>query len=77
MVDVKRPGREFAALMQKEDVFIGRTWKAMPTYVRVTVGTAEEMQKFQVAFKKAYETAPASAHIDLPYNAPSELYRHV
>lgn len=76
MVDVKRPGREFSALMQKQDVFIGRTWPAMPTYVRVTVGTAEEMQKFQVAFKKAYETAPAAAHLDLPYTAYSELDRH-
>jgi histidinol-phosphate aminotransferase len=76
MVDVKRPGRQFSALMQKEDVFIGRTWAAMPNYVRVTVGTADEMQKFQAAFKKCYETAPASAHLDLPYTAYSELDRH-
>jgi len=75
MVDVKRPGREFSALMQKEDVFIGRTWAAMPTYVRVTVGTADEMQKFQTAFKKSYETAPAVSHLDLPYTAYSELDR--
>jgi len=75
MVDVKRPGREFSALMQKDDVFIGRTWPAMPTYVRVTVGTADEMKKFQTAFKKAYETAPAAAHLYLPYGAPSELDR--
>jgi histidinol-phosphate aminotransferase len=77
MVDVKRPGREFSALMQKEDVFIGRTCPAMPTYVRVTVGTADEMKKFQTAFKKAYETAPSSAHLDLPYTAYSELDRHL
>jgi histidinol-phosphate aminotransferase len=77
MVDVKRPGREFSALMQKEDVFIGRTWPAMPNYVRVTVGTADEMKKFQTAFKKAYETAPSSAHLDLPYTAYSELDRHL
>jgi histidinol-phosphate aminotransferase len=76
MVDVKRPGRQFSALMQKEDVFIGRTWAAMPNYVRVTVGTAEEMQKFQVAFKKSYETAPTAAHLDMPYTAYSELDRH-
>ncbi|HUN27337.1 MAG TPA: aminotransferase class I/II-fold pyridoxal phosphate-dependent enzyme [Steroidobacteraceae bacterium] len=75
MVDVKRPGREFAALMQKEDVYIGRTWAAMPTYVRVTVGTAAEMKKFQTAFAKVYETAPSTAHLDLPYTAPSELPR--
>ncbi len=39
MVDVKRPGREFQAAMLKENVAIGRTWSAMPNYVRVTVGT--------------------------------------
>jgi len=76
MVDVKRPGRQFSALMQKEDVYIGRSWAAMPNYVRVTVGTADEMAKFKTAFKKSYETAPTTAHLDLPYTAYSELDRH-
>jgi histidinol-phosphate/aromatic aminotransferase/cobyric acid decarboxylase-like protein len=31
---------------------IGRIWKAWPTKVRVTVGTAEEMAKFQAAVSK-------------------------
>ncbi len=52
MVDTGRPGMETVMAMRKENVFIGRVWPAWPTYVRVTVGTAEEMQKFQVAFKK-------------------------
>ncbi len=74
MVDVERPGREFAALMQREDVYIGRTWPAMPNSVRITVGTAPEMKKFQTAFAKVYDTAPsAMSHLDLPYTAPSEL----
>jgi histidinol-phosphate aminotransferase len=73
MVDVKRPGKEFAALMQKQDVYIGRTWAAMPSYVRVTVGTSAEMKKFQGAFAKAYDTPPSVAHRDLPYTAPSEM----
>ncbi len=59
--DVKRPGREFSSLMLKEKVSIGRTWAAMPNYVRVTVGTQEEMDKFKVAYKKCYETAPLAA----------------
>jgi histidinol-phosphate aminotransferase len=73
MVDVKRLGRDFAALMQRQDVYIGRTWPAMPTYVRITVGTAAEMERFQTAFAKAYDTAPSMAHAELPYDAPSEL----
>jgi histidinol-phosphate aminotransferase len=78
--DVKRPGREFSTLMRAEHVAIGRTWAAMPNYVRVTIGTQEEMDKFKVAYKKCYETAPlpASAYLDTPFvENPSELYRHL
>ena len=81
MVDVKRPGKVFGAAMMKENVAIGRSWPAMPNYVRVTVGTKDEMAKFQTAFVKCMDTAPASvsagtAELHLPeYNAPSELYR--
>jgi histidinol-phosphate aminotransferase len=67
-VDVKRPGPEFSKLMTAEHIHIGRTWKAMPNYCRITVGTQEEMDKFKVAFKKCYEIAPlpasSTAHLD-------------
>jgi histidinol-phosphate aminotransferase len=67
-VDVKRPGPEFAKAMTAEHIHIGRTWKAMPNYCRITVGTQPEMDKFMVAFKKCYEIAPApasaTAHLD-------------
>jgi histidinol-phosphate aminotransferase len=81
MVDVKRPGRDFGAQMMKENVAIGRTWSALPTYVRVTVGTKDEMAKFQTAFVKCMDTAPgtvngaAELHMPAYQNAPSELYR--
>lgn len=52
MVDTKRPGAEVIAAMQKEKVYIGRVWPAWPTYVRVSVGTREEMAKFKTAFLK-------------------------
>jgi len=52
MVDVKRPGQQVRAAMAKENVLIGRIWPIMPTWVRVTVGTQEEMAKFQTAFQK-------------------------
>ena len=80
MVNVHRPGRDFQQAMLKENVAIGRTWAAMPTYVRVTVGTAPEMAKFQSAFVKCMEmtpsTAPTSAELYLPeHHIPTELYR--
>jgi len=52
MVDVKRPPREVITALAKEKVVIGRSWPSWPTHVRVTVGTAEEMKKFQAAFLK-------------------------
>src|SRR5215831_9205921 len=51
MVDTKRPGQEVRDAMVKENVMIGRIWPIMPTYVRITVGTQEEMAKFQSAFQ--------------------------
>jgi histidinol-phosphate aminotransferase len=52
MVDVKRPGNEVIKLMADEHVYIGRVWPVWPTYVRVTVGTREDMAKFKTAFLK-------------------------
>ena len=52
MVDVKRPGGEIIAALQKEKIYIGRVWPSWPTYVRVSVGTQAEMDKFKAAFLK-------------------------
>jgi histidinol-phosphate aminotransferase len=52
MIDVKRPGGQIVSAMQKEKVYIGRVWPAWPNHVRVSVGTMEEMKKFQTAFLK-------------------------
>jgi histidinol-phosphate/aromatic aminotransferase/cobyric acid decarboxylase-like protein len=52
MVDVKQPGNNIVLAMRKEKVYIGRVWPVWPTYVRVTIGTGDEMKKFQDAFLK-------------------------
>jgi len=51
MVETKRPAREVIAAMAQQKVVIGRVWPSMPTYTRITVGTREEMEKFQAAFQ--------------------------
>lgn len=61
MVDTRRPGGEFQSAMVGENVLIGRTWQAMPTYVRVSVGTRSEMARFQSAFVKCMDQPPAAA----------------
>lgn len=54
MINVKRPGAEFFRAMAAQNVYIGRAWPVWPTWVRVSVGTPEEMAKFRDAFAKAY-----------------------
>jgi histidinol-phosphate/aromatic aminotransferase/cobyric acid decarboxylase-like protein len=55
MMNVKRPGGEFSAAMaSKGHVYIGRTWKAMPNWVRVTVGTSQEMARFRDVCLECY-----------------------
>ncbi len=50
MVDVKRPGGEVIEALRKEKIYIGRVWPSWPTYVRVSIGTQDEMNKFKSAF---------------------------
>jgi histidinol-phosphate aminotransferase len=52
LLDTKRPGQEVRDAVAKENVMIGRVWPIMPTWVRITVGTQEEMEHFQAAFQK-------------------------
>jgi len=52
MVNVKRPGGEIIDALRKEKIYIGRVWPSWPTYVRVSVGTQDEMNKFKTAFLK-------------------------
>ena len=52
MIDCKRPGREVYTAMLQHKIAIGRSWPSLPTHVRVTIGTREEMAKFKAAFAK-------------------------
>ena len=54
MVDTRKPTREAIAALRKELVYVGRPWPIMPTSIRVSVGTKEEMEKFQTAFVKCF-----------------------
>jgi len=56
LLDTKRPGKDVRDAMAKENVLIGRVWPLMPAHVRITVGTQQEMEKFQVAFQKVMKS---------------------
>ena len=60
MIDTGRPGHDVITAMAQRNVFIGRVWPVWPTYVRITVGTRSDMDKFQIAFKEVM-TGPTSA----------------
>jgi histidinol-phosphate aminotransferase len=52
MIDVRRPGGEVVQALAKEKVIIGRLWPAWPSWVRVSIGTRDDMEKFKAAFTK-------------------------
>jgi len=49
MLNVHRPGQEVVKAMAAKNVYIGRVWPSWPTYVRVTIGTRDDMAKFEKA----------------------------
>src|SRR5882762_2762659 len=55
LLETKRTGKAVMDAMQQQGVIIGRVWPVMPTWVRITVGTRSEMDRFQVAFRKVME----------------------
>ena len=63
MIDARRPGKQVIDALRAQNVYIGRTWPAWPNHVRVSVGTPEEMARFQTAFAQvmAIPGTPAQA----------------
>jgi len=56
LLDTKRPAKQVIAAMAQHNVIIGRVWPSMPTYTRITVGTSEEMERFQEALQKVMKS---------------------
>jgi histidinol-phosphate aminotransferase len=59
LLETKRPGKEVIDAMAQQKVYIGRIWPVMPTSVRITVGTHDEMQQFQTAFQRVMKGTTA------------------
>ena len=52
MLNTQRDGQHVIEALRQQNVYIGRIWPVMPTYVRITVGTPDEMGQFQTAFNR-------------------------
>lgn len=62
MLDTKRSAKSVIDDMASQKVFIGRAWPVWPTWVRITIGTPSEMDRFQSAFATTMKgTAAATA----------------
>lgn len=54
MLNTKRNAKDFYKSMADNKVYIGRVWPVWPEWVRVTVGTKEDMAVFKKAFDRVY-----------------------
>jgi len=62
MIEVKgMKGQEVGTAMAAKKVMIGRVWQEWPEMVRVTVGTYEEMGKFNAALDQVIKEGPPAA----------------
>src|SRR5664279_4288677 len=66
MLDTKRPAKAAIDAMAKQNIFVGRIWPAWPTYTRITVGTAPEMEQFQAAWRKVMSGAVTASVSAMP-----------
>jgi histidinol-phosphate aminotransferase len=61
MVDLRRPVRPVIAEFAKQGVMVGRPFPPMNEHLRISVGTADEMRRFMVAFKEIMAKPAAAA----------------
>jgi histidinol-phosphate aminotransferase len=50
MVDARRPTVEVIEALKQRHVYVGRPWPVWPTHVRITVGSAADMERFKREF---------------------------
>lgn len=58
MVDTRRPVESVIRAMAIEHIYIGRAWPAWPMHARISVGSKEEMERFEQAFLQVMERIP-------------------
>ena len=75
MIETGRPGKEVFNAMKEKKVYIGRSWAAWPTAVRVSVGTPEEMAKFKTAWMEVMSTPAKTASNDLAMEPHTQFPR--
>jgi histidinol-phosphate aminotransferase len=54
MIDVRRPVGDVIDEFYKRKILVGREFPSMPNFLRLTIGTSDEMKKFFVAFREIF-----------------------
>ena len=62
MVHLRRPVQPVVEEFRKKGILVGRPFTALPEHLRVSVGSAEEMQRFVVAFKEIMPAGKAASN---------------
>ena len=62
MVHLRRPVQPVVEEFRKKGVLVGRPFTALPEHLRVSVGTADEMGRFMVAFKEILPAGKAASN---------------
>jgi histidinol-phosphate aminotransferase len=61
MVHLKRPVQPVVEEFRKKGILVGRPFPPMVEHLRVSIGTAEEMNRFMTAFREIHASGKASA----------------
>jgi histidinol-phosphate/aromatic aminotransferase/cobyric acid decarboxylase-like protein len=56
MIDVRRDAAQFGKEMRSRGIAVGRPFLPLHHYLRVTIGTADNMQRFRAAFAGVYRS---------------------
>lgn len=62
MVHLRRPVQPVVEEFRKRGVLVGRPFPGMGEHLRVSIGTADEMQRFLVAFKEIFPARTAASN---------------
>jgi histidinol-phosphate aminotransferase len=60
LVHLRRPVQPVVEEFRKKGILVGRPFPGLPEHLRVSVGTADEMNRFVVAFKDIFPAVKAS-----------------
>jgi histidinol-phosphate aminotransferase len=64
--------------MAQRNVFIGRVWPLWPTYVRITVGTRSDMERFKTTWKEVMSSSTADLEpLPLPGRLAQTPFTHL